>query len=204
MDTIVSIFSSSLSSLHLFFGSWPIAITIFATLLRITLFPIQFFNFKQQRLILKIQPELEALQKKYKEEPSKLFAEMNSVKAREGVKSFWMLVANLIQLPIFISIYRAFSMITSLSGESFIWIASLSAPDPLFILPAFVAASGFLQQNLNKSKSQSPSPQMGAVVKFLPIVSMIFMAAMPASMTLYYAMSGIVQFASDFIIRKMA
>ena len=195
MEFVTSSLQAALAALHLSFGSLGLAIAVFAMCLRAVLLPIQVFNFRQQRLIKKIEPELERFKAKYKDDPMRLFQESGALKKREGVKSGVMFFASLAQMPVFISTYRVFSTMPALSGGSLLWLTTLAAPDPYFIFPLVVALTSYLQL--------APSAS-AAWMKYLPLVSLVFMAAMPSGLVFYYAVSGVLQFTGDQILKRIS
>jgi YidC/Oxa1 family membrane protein insertase len=192
METLISFFQSS-------FQNWGLTILVSALLIRGLLFPLQIFNFKQQSRLKNIQPALDEASVRFKEDPLRLYKELSQIKKRAGVRTGVSLLAALIQMPIFISIYRAFSSMQILLGGSFAWLISLGAPDPFFILPAIVAVTSFFQQR----RMAAPSSGAGILpLKFMPLLSFVFMVSLPSGLVGYYAVSGLLQLFGDFVLRS--
>ena len=105
-------------------------------------------------------------------------------------------VLALVQLPLMIATYRTLSGAARF-GSPFLWLPSLASPDAWFVLPALVALVGYLQMR----RSAQISGYMKAV---MPAVSFAFMAALPAGLVLYYAVSGWAQLGGDAVVRKLA
>jgi YidC/Oxa1 family membrane protein insertase len=204
MSFLVSMVAAMISFFHLSFNSWGLAIFLLALAVRFSLFPIQFFNFKQQKLMTKIQPELDEITQEHKEEPMKLYTKMAEVRKREGIKTGWSFLTSIVQIPLFISIYRAFSSLQSLMGGSFYWITSLGAPDPFYIFPVLVAVTTYVQQKNSPVAKTAANPSLESVMKFMPALSFIFMIGMPSGLVFYYAMSGALQILGDYVIRRIA
>lgn len=193
-----------ISYLHLSFQNWGWAILALALVIRVLLLPIQIFNFRQQKRLAKIQPELDQLSTLHKEDPMRLYKEMGEVKKRGGVRTGLTMISSFVQIPIFISVFKVFSSMQSLMSGSFAWVGSLASPDPLFIFPVLVAGTTYLQQKLNPGTQNAASAQMASVMKYMPLVSMAFMVTMPAGLVAYYAASGFIQLAGDFVIKRMS
>lgn len=204
MEYLTSLIATVIAHLHLFLNNWSIAILALALVIRVLLFPIQIFNFKQQRLLRKIQPQLDLLTEKYKDEPLVLMQKMSELKKQEGVKTGMSLLSSFVQMPLFISIYKVFSSLQALMGGSFAWISSLGAPDPLFIFPALVGLTTFLQQKMNPAAAPTGNPGISTMMKWMPAVSMVFMVGLPSGLVIYYAASGFLQLVGDFVLRKVA
>lgn len=191
-----------ITQLYVYFNNWGWAILGLALVVRALLFPIQLFTFKQQRLMARIQPQLEGVMKQYKEDPIKLYREMGVIKKREGVKGGLIFLATLIQIPLFMSIYKTFSSLQFLMGGSFAWLVTLGTPDPLYIFPAVVALTSYLQQRVVPVTGAKGTPQMNLMMKFMPVLSLAFMIMMPSGLVLYYAVSGCLQLGGDLILRR--
>lgn len=202
MSFISAALEALLTHFYVYSNHWGWTILGLALVVRVLLFPIQIFNFKQQRLIAKIQPELDAAAERYKDDPMTLYKEMGAIRRREGVKTGLTFLSSLIQLPLFMSIYKTFSGLQLLVGGSFAWLVTLGAPDPLFIFPVLVALTYYLQQKVAPAAATKTNPQMVAMMKFMPVLSLVFMIAMPSGLVFYYAVSGVLQLVGDFALRR--
>ncbi len=69
MSYLTSVVESTIQFFHSALGDWALAIFLLALNLKVILLPIQYFNFKQQRLLNKFQPQLNALSLAYKDDP---------------------------------------------------------------------------------------------------------------------------------------
>lgn len=203
MSFISSALEALITHFYLVSNNWGWAILGLALAVRLLLFPIQVFNFKQQRLMAKIQPELDDAMAQHKEDPMKLYKEMGAIRKREGVKTGLTFLSSLVQLPLFMSIYKTFSGLQLLIGGSFAWLVTLGAPDPLFIFPLVVAVTAYFQQRLNPMVGVKSNPQMNLMMKLMPALSFAFMVMMPSGLVFYYAVSGALQLAGDVVLRKL-
>lgn len=203
MAFLTSAIADMVLCMHTFTGSWFFSVAVLSLIVKTVLFPIQVFNVRQQRLLRNIQPELHKLTTKYKTEPITLYREISLLKKQSGLKSGWSFLTSLLQLPMFFSIYRVFSVNPALLAGSFAWIQTFAAPDPLFILPLIVAAAAFIQQLLNQPVNASPSAEMSHLLKLMPVLSCFFMMSLPSGLVLYYAFSGVMNILSDTLIRRM-
>lgn len=196
MSFVNFILEQFLSFSHLIFSDWGMAIVMLALAIRVLLFPIQTFNFIQQRRMQEIQPELDKVSEEFKGDPRRAYKAIQALKNKVGIKTSALLIFNVLQIPIFFGIYQTMTAVRSLSEVPFLWISSLSLPDALYVLPLMVAVTTYLQ--LRNSKTQ---PAM--LNKLLPAVNFVFMASMPSALVLYYATSGLFQVASEAVLRKI-
>jgi YidC/Oxa1 family membrane protein insertase len=202
MSFISSTLEVLISHFYIYFNHWGWTILALAITVRALLFPLQVFTFKQQRLLAKIQPELDDLSKQHKDDPMKLFKAMGDVKKREGVKTGLTFLSSLVQLPLFMSIYKSFSNFHALTAGSFAWLPTLGAPDPLFIFPVVMAVTSYFQQRMAPQSNAQANPQMTAVMKFMPLMSLAFMVMMPSGLVFYYAVSGVLQLGGEMVLRR--
>jgi len=207
MEDVVDFFKlllvDGLSYFHTVFGDWALAIIALALGIRIFLLPLQIFSYVQQKRLRGIQPEIDRLTAELKADPLRAFKEIQTLKEKSGIKTWTGLILSFAQIPIFLGMYQAISSARNLAGASFVWIPSLATPDALYILPVLVALTTYLQFK-NNGVSGAGNPQSAAMMgKLLPVISFIFMSALPSSLVLYYATSGIFQFATDAILKNV-
>ncbi len=107
-------------------GSYVLSLIVFSFITKIVLLP---FGIKQQKSVLetrRIQPKIEKIQKKYKNNPQKAQQEINDLYMREGVNPMGGCGPLLIQMPIIMGIYqvarRPLSFINNISAATLVSI----------------------------------------------------------------------------------
>lgn len=165
-----------------------LAIAALTILIRLVTLPL---NLRQQRSAIRMQafqPEIQAIQKKYKDNPQKMQEEFAKI-GYNPAESLLGCLPLLIQMPILIGLYRAILVVlgaTPLSlfeltgrvyefvdlaallpiSNRFGWL-NLAQPDPIFVLPIIVFATTYLSQKLlapkkdeddKKKKQQDDNP----------------------------------------------
>ncbi len=203
MDIFKLFFVECLSYFHLIFSDWGLAIIAIALAIRIILFPIQTFSFIQLRRLQNVQPEVDKLNVDLSDDPLSAFKEIRELKKRKGIRTWAMLILNLVQIPIFLGMYQAISSARNLTEVPFIWISSLATPDAFYVLPLLVALTTYFQLRNNMPSSAPGKPHAALLTKLLPAVNFVFMAAMPSALVLYYATSGVFQFVSETALRRV-
>jgi YidC/Oxa1 family membrane protein insertase len=155
----------------LLFNNFVLAIAVFTVLIRLLTLPL---NLRQQRSSMKMQemqPQIQAIQKKYKDNPQKMQEEFKKI-GYNPAESLAGCLPLVIQMPILIGLYRGIIFLLGSSPQSlfeltqrvwdgiginlaellpidsrFLWL-DLGQPDPWFILPALVFVTMFAQQKL--------------------------------------------------------
>ena len=118
----------------------------------------------------------------------------------------------LIQMPVFIALYSAFSEAIELWRSPFIfWMTDLSAPDTvaiipfigigLNILPLLMVASQFLQQRFTTVVTD---PQQKMLMYMMPVMMLFFFWEMPSGVTLYWTVQNVIAVVWQLITNKFA
>lgn len=157
-------------------NNYLLAIAVFTILIRLLTLPL---NLRQQRSSMKMQemqPQIQAIQKKYKDNPQKMQEEFQKI-GYNPADTLTGCLPLLIQMPILIGLYRAIIFTLGSTPQAlfelsqrvysnidltqllpisnkFLWL-NLAQPDPLFILPVLVFGTMFLQQKLMTPSTQN-------------------------------------------------
>ena len=128
-------------------GSWGIAMIVFTVLVRLVLSPLDFKSRVSMRKTTKLQPQLQALQKKYANDKDKLNAKTAELYKKEHINPLSSCLPLLLTWPILIAVFGAMRMAANeqlliqlgqiLQGkepalEPFLWIRNLWMPDNIF------------------------------------------------------------------------
>lgn len=153
-----------------------------------------------QRAMQKIQPELEALRRKYQRNPARLAEETRRVMAREGVSpiSAAGCIGSLAQIPVFVAQYAAVREVAAIGGR-FLWVRDISRPD--FLIAALatlftVAASA--------TGSGGPSPNRSIVLLMSGIVTAIALSKMATGIGLYWGLSSLFGAVQGIVVLRRA
>jgi YidC/Oxa1 family membrane protein insertase len=90
-------------------GSLAAAVVVLTVIVRLVLFPLSKRALISQVKMRELQPQIEALREKHKENPQLAAIETFALYKKHGVKPFASFGMILIQLPIFIGLYSVFS-----------------------------------------------------------------------------------------------
>jgi YidC/Oxa1 family membrane protein insertase len=119
-------------------GNFGVAILMLTIVIRLVTFPLANKGFEMGVKMKKIQPELQALQKRMKDDPAAQQKEMMALYAREKVNPITGCLPILFQIPVFYSLTKLFTVTIEMRHAPFFgWIQDLSAPDPTSFLNLF-------------------------------------------------------------------
>jgi YidC/Oxa1 family membrane protein insertase len=128
-----------LSLLHFFnevlLFPYGIAIIALTVVVRACLFPISKKIARNQQRMKELQPKMEELRTKYADNKEKQAEAYREFMAKHGFNPLAGCLPMLLQLPIFLGLYRALYASVDLRNAQFLWIDNLAAPDQLFQLP---------------------------------------------------------------------
>lgn len=179
---------------HTFVGNWGFAIILLTLLVRLCVLPFNIMSFKSMKAMQKVQPIIQSLREKHKDDPMRLNTEMMAVMKQNGANPIGGCLPMVLQIPIFFALYRVIGSSIELYGSPFIfWIHDLSAHDPFYVLPVLMAVFMFIQQKITPT---TMDPTQAKIMMFLPLVFSLFMLQLPAGLTLYMVVStlfGIIQ-----------
>ena len=149
--------------------NYGVAIILLTILTKVILIPLSKKGTESTAKMSALQPKLQELQTKYKDDPETLNTAMAKLYKEEGINPMGSCLPMLIQFPIFIGLYGLLNKDFSLRGAMFIpgWITDLSIPETVFTLPFNI-------------------PFIGSAIHLLPIIytaSMIFSMKITQSAT---------------------
>jgi YidC/Oxa1 family membrane protein insertase len=164
---------------------------VFGVAMRIVLFPLNHRAMKAQLRNMSVQPLVQEIQKKYKGNPEKLQKEMMRLYKEHGFNPLAGCLPMLLPFPMLIALFFVFQNTIELRGVPFLWLADLSAKDPLFILPVLLAISMFLMQWVSLRSLDQPNPQMKMMMWMMPPFMLFIFMNLASGLNLYYATANI-------------
>ncbi len=192
-------------------GNYGIAIIIVTILMRIIVFPLTLKQEKSMKKMRELQPELEKIKEKYKDDPQEYQRKTAELYRESGVNPLGGCLPLLIQMPIFVALYWAFSGNAIPADAKFLWF-TLKQPDRLFmignfafnLLPILNVGVTYIQQKIMTSATsgQEGSQQMQAMLYMMPIMMLFIFYRMPSGVTLYYLVSGALSLVQQYFILK--
>jgi YidC/Oxa1 family membrane protein insertase len=198
-------------------GNFGLAILAMTVLVKLALFPMANKSYLAIGKIKKLQPKIEAIRTRFKDDRMAMNRETMELYKREKVNPASGCLPILIQIPIFFSLYKVLYVTLDMRQAPFYgWIHDLSAPDPtsifnLFGLLPFSTSAAFtiglwpilmgltmiVQQKLSPASSD---PTQTKVLKFMPYVLTFVLAAFPAGLLIYWTWSNTLSILQQWFI----
>jgi YidC/Oxa1 family membrane protein insertase len=184
--------------------SYGWVLVIFGIAVRLILWPL---NQRAMRSSLKmqvIQPEMAAIQKKYRNNPQKQQEEMVRIYREHGMSPFSMFsgcLPMLIPMPVLFALFFVFQNTIEFRGVSFVWLADISLKDPYYLLPLIMGASMYLLSWIGL-RNAPPNPQAKMMSYMFPVIMTVALLNMAAGLNLYYAVQNIAALPQQWLIAR--
>ncbi len=187
--------------LHSVTGNYGIAIILLTLLLRLVTYPLTYKSMKSMKEMAKVQPQLQKLKEKYKDDREAMNREMLTLMREHGYNPLAGCLPILIQMPVFFALYQVlWSSIELYHAPFALWIKDLSAQDPYYITPVLLTATMWLQQKL--TPMTATDPVQVKMMQFMPLMFGAMMLWLPSGLTLYMLISALAGIVQQLILNK--
>ena len=182
------------------FGSYGLAIILLTIIVKAALYPLTVKQLRSMKAMQEIQPELQKLQEKHKNNPQMLQMKMMELYKERGVNPMAGCLPLLIQMPILMGMYYAlFHFDYGGAAPSFLWLPSLSETDPLYILPILAMATTLIQQKMSTMQQTQQTKMLMVIMPlFIGWLSLTF----PSGLVLYWVTMNTVQIVQQWWINR--
>jgi len=189
-----------LDKVHGLTGNWGVAIILVTFLLKLVFYPLSEASGRSMAKMKALQPRIKNLQETYKDDREKLGRAMMELYQREKINPVAGCLPIVIQIPVFLAFYWVLLESVEMRQAPFaFWIHDLSSRDPLFILPAIMAAAMFVQYKLNPAP---PDPVQAKVFMIMPLAMSATFAFFPAGLVLYWVTNTVLSIAQQWNINR--
>lgn len=202
-SNVVYYFAIALDTFAKWFnGQYGLAVLVMVIIVRTIILPLTMKQVKSSRAMQAIQPELQKIQKKYKDQPEKVQQETMRLFQENKVNPMAGCLPLIVQMPIFIALYNSIYYNPDLREHSFLWL-QLGKPDHLFILPLLAAATTFLQTRMmtkmNPVQQQGP---MQFMMMVYPVLIFIMSYNFPSALPLYWFYSNLYTIIQNYFLYR--
>ena len=200
-------------------GNFGLAILAMTVIVKLLLFPMANKSFTAIGRVKKLQPKIEAIRARLKDDKMAMNREVMELYKKEKVNPAAGCLPIFVQIPIFFSLYKVLFVTIDMRHAPFYgWIKDLSAPDPtsvfnLFgllpfdlsqtftigIWPILMGLTMMLQQRLSPA---SNDPTQAKILKWMPFVLTFVLAAFPAGLVIYWTWSNTLSVLQQWVITR--
>jgi YidC/Oxa1 family membrane protein insertase len=209
-------------------GNFGIAILLLTVTVRLAFFPIANKQYESMTKMKKVQPLMEDLRKRFKDDPAKQQQEIMALYQREKVNPLAGCLPILLQIPVFFSLYKVLSVTIEMRHAPFLNFNDLSARDPTTIwnlfglIPWNPAHAPLIGQVLDTTlhlgilplaygftmfltTSMSPpagDPTQQRIFQFMPLVFMFIMAPFAVGLLIYWTWSNVLTTLQQYVMMR--
>lgn len=190
-------------------GNYGVAIVLLTALVKLVMVPLSQSSFKNMREMQKLQPQIERLRERFKDDQMALQKETMELYRRHKVNPLSGCLPMVLQLPVFVGLYNALSHAIELRHAPFmLWIHDLSAPERLMVggigIPVLTVIMGgtMLVQQLLTPQQGDQSQRM--VMMIMPVVFTYMFIDFPAGLVLYWLVSNVLSISQQYYVTRAA
>jgi YidC/Oxa1 family membrane protein insertase len=197
--------------LYRIFANWGVAIVVFSVLMKAVFYPLTRTQTRQMRQMQLIQPKLNELKAKYKDDAQRLNQETMQLYRLYKINPMSGCLPLVVQLPIFWALYAVLRSSIELREAALgLWLKDLSQPDVLFghmpagvpmlggsaigLLPILMGVS-FIAQNLLTSTDK----RNWALTVIFPVFITAIFLNMPSGLQLYWFIYNVLSIGESII-----
>lgn len=196
---VVYYFSLALDTFAGWFnGSYGLAILMITIIVRSAILPLTIKQVRSSREMQKIQPLLNELKKKYKDNPQKQQEETMKIFQEHKINPLAGCMPVLIQMPVFIALYNSIYMNSEVHGHEFLWL-QLGQADPYYLLPIIAALTTFIQSKMMPTQMEGP---MQFLMLVFPVLIFVMSMSFPSALPLYWVYSNIFTIVQNFFLYR--
>jgi len=201
----------TLKSMNRYIPNYGIILIIFSIMVKLIVYPLTKKSYQSTKAMQALQPEINNLKEKYKNNPTKLNQATMELYKKKGVNPLGSCLPMLLQMPLLIALFTVFRSTIELRGEPFVfWIKDLSAPDIIFnlpfkipiygdyvcALPIIMALSMYAQQKM-MTVDGANQEQQKLMQYFMMGFFFLLFNSFPSGLNLYYTLFNVLTIAQQ-------
>ncbi len=200
---------AALRWVHSWVPNYGIAVILLTFLITLALFPLRYKQLISMKKMQKIQPQIRAIQDRYKkakssaEERQKMNTEMMGLYKQHGVNPVGGCLPLLLQFPFFFAFNSMMNNCFELRGAPFaLWIKNLAAPDPYYITPIVMGLTMYLSMKITTPPTTGDPMQNKMMSWMMPGMMTFMFLGLSAGLNLYFLFSNIFSIAMQKAAEK--
>ena len=187
-------------------------IIAFSLLLKLVFYPLNQKQAESMKKMQELNPLIQEINVKYEKDPALKQQKIMELYKKHNANPVGGCLPMLVQIPIFIALYTAFSDTIDLWKSPFLWINDLSEPDTVWtsplilntvfnlnLLPIIMVLTQIVQTRMT---SVSTDPNQKVMMYLMPVIMTFFFWSMPSGVTLYWTTQNIFSIAQQYYTNK--
>jgi YidC/Oxa1 family membrane protein insertase len=181
-------------------GNYGWAIILLTVLIKIIFWPLTDKSYKSMKAMQTLQPEMQKLREKHKNDRDTLNKEIMTLYKEHRVNPLGGCLPMVVQIPVFFALYQVLMNMIELRHAPFIfWLTDLSVKDPYYITPLVMGATMFIQQKLTPSQLD---PIQQKIFLIMPVVFTFLFLNFPSGLVVYWLVNNILTIAQQLSVNR--
>jgi len=179
-------------------------LVLFGVIIRLVLWPLNQGAMRTSMKMQRLQPELQALQKKHTDDPKKQQEAIMKVYKDHGMSPLSPLMGclpMLLPMPVLFALYYVFQNTIEFRGVPFLWLPDISLRDPYYITPLLMGVSMFVMSWIGMRNSP-PNPQAKMMSYMMPVMLTVLFLNFASGLNLYYAVQNIAAIPQQWLLAR--
>lgn len=178
-------------------GSAGLAIILLTLLIRFALYPLTKKQTQSMYAMWELQPKLQEIQKKYKDNPQEYQRRVMEAYREKGVNPFGGCLPILIQFPFLIALFQVLRTYTFEGVDPQFLIWTLTEPDKFYILPILSGITTYFM-----SAQTATDPSQKTLLFIMPAFMAWISISFPAGLVLYWVVSNLFSIGQQYVLSK--
>ena len=200
-------------------GNYGLAILGTTVLVKLLFFPLANKSYESMAKMKLLQPEMEKLRERYKDDRAKMQQELMALYREKKINPMAGCLPILLQVPVFFALYKVLYLTIDMRQAPFFgWIKDLSAPDPTSIFnlfgllpyatpeflhigvwPLIMGITMWVQMQLNP---QQADPMQQKIFNWMPVMFTFLLANFASGLVIYWAWNNLLSLTQQYVIMK--
>ena len=200
-------------------SNYGIIIIILTIFFKLLVFPLSYKSFLSGARMKVLKPQIDEINKKFGADKAmeKQQATMALYK-KAGVNPLGGCLPALLQMPIWIALFRFFPSSIELRQQSFLWAHDLSTFDSILTLPFTIPGYGAhvslftllmalsmlvtTKMQMDQTQTAQPVPGMKIMMYMMPVMMLVWFNSYAAGLSVYYFFSNVISYLQQIIIKR--
>src|SRR5262249_44783280 len=200
-------------------GNYGLAVLATTVIVKALFFPLANKSYESMAKMKKLQPEMEKIRERFKEDRVKQQQELMALYKSQKINPVSGCLPTVVQIPVFFALYKVlFITIDMRHAPFFGWIKDLSAPDPTSVFnlfgllpydpphflmvgawPLIMGCTMWMQMQLNP---QQPDPVQPKIFNWMPVMFTFMLASFPSGLVIYWAWNNVLSLIQQYTIMR--
>ena len=206
-------------------GNFGLAMLAVTVIVKLLFFPLANRSYASMAAVRRVQPEMKALQERFKDDRAAQQQAMMELYKREKINPLSGCWPMLLQIPVFFALYTVIFISLEMRHAPFFgWIQDLAAQDPtniftlfglvqwdpttvpfiggllhLGVWPLIMGITMWVQMRLNPPP---PDPTQAAIFNWMPVIFTFMLGSFPAGLVIYWSWNNFLSILQQYFIMK--